>query len=34
VLAGTTVHARALQSVCQRHQENNSRRPTPSGVSV
>jgi DNA-binding NarL/FixJ family response regulator len=34
VLAGTIIHARALQSVCQRHQENNSRRPTPSGVSV
>ena len=34
VLAGTTVHARALQSVCQRHHETNSRRPTPSGASV
>jgi hypothetical protein len=34
VLAGTTVHARALQSTCQRHHEINSRRPTPSGVSV
>ena len=34
VLAGTTVHARALYSACQRHHEINSRRPTPSGVSV
>ena len=34
VLAGTIVHARALQSACQRHHETNSRRPTPSGVSV
>ena len=34
VLAGTTVHARALQPVCQRHHETNSRRPTPSGVSA
>jgi DNA-binding NarL/FixJ family response regulator len=34
VLAGTTVHARALYTACQRHHEINSRRLTPSGVSV
>jgi CheY-like chemotaxis protein len=34
VLAGTTVHARALQPVCRKHHETSSRRPTTSGAPV
>jgi CheY-like chemotaxis protein len=34
VLAGTPVHARALESVCREHHEISSRRPTPSGATV
>jgi CheY-like chemotaxis protein len=34
VLAGTTVHARALQLAWQQHPETSSRRPTTSGAPV